>query len=385
MKTKLFSVNITFAAFLFGVASVYADASNIVRKVDLSSTLQRACEIEQGDPYQVIAPLDGRIISHVSEGQHVTKGDLLGEYDTAELDRALRLARSRLSISQSRVDQIDGPLTESRRKLQKMGLASMQRSLHTARKEHEQLLDLAEQGRLAKRRATESAERLKQDEEDLTRAELQLVIFDIETNLQISEMRSGLLDHSIALEELEEKAASTFVTAPVDGRVNIVERRIDRTGEATVSAGTHLLSIAIPNQHWSRVEVTAQEAQEFRRATVEVFDGSDNRAAAKLLRTQRRQGALGWEKNRFEFLISFEDPDDNFLQGGSAICRFRSVVRRDAIAVSASLVWQEDGKSYVFISKDGSQIRREVRVGFIDLPFVEILSGLQEGDVVATP
>jgi hypothetical protein len=175
------------------------------------------------------------------------------------------------------------------------------------------------------------------------------------------------------------------VTAPVDGRVNIVERRIDRTGEATVSAGTHLLSIAIPNQHWSRVEVTAQEAQEFRRATVEVFDGSDNRAAAKLLRTQRRQGALGWEKNRFEFLISFEDPDDNFLQGGSAICRFRSVVRRDAIAVSASLVWQEDGKSYVFISKDGSQIRREVRVGFIDLPFVEILSGLQEGDVVATP
>ena len=69
--------------------------------------------------------------------------------------------------------------------------------------------------------------------------------------------------------------------------------------------------------------------------------------------------------------------------GMSAEVTFVSKQVEDVIYVSNRAVTTEDGKSYVKIKNDAGEIvKTEVVTGFSDGQYVEIQSGVNEGDIV---
>src|SRR5690554_4383166 len=94
-------VRMIVAAGIFSVMSVIAPVSHAdetlheIAQRDLFYSLERACLIEPGEPFQIVAPLDGRLERLMQEGQSVAEGDILAAYDSAPLERDLGLARSR--------------------------------------------------------------------------------------------------------------------------------------------------------------------------------------------------------------------------------------------------------------------------------------------------
>jgi multidrug efflux pump subunit AcrA (membrane-fusion protein) len=59
--------------------------------------------------------------------------------------------------------------------------------------------------------------------------------------------------------------------------------------------------------------------------------------------------------------------------------------KKDVLAVPGAAVSREGGKKFVMLQgKDGKTTRREVKTGWKEGSYLEITSGLKEGDVVVT-
>ena len=56
--------------------------------------------------------------------------------------------------------------------------------------------------------------------------------------------------------------------------------------------------------------------------------------------------------------------------------------RKDILLVPAKSVKKSEGSNFVYVLEEGKPKRREVRVGWKQGQFIEIIEGLEEGDEV---
>lgn len=361
------------------------DATYEIARRDLFHSLERACLIEPGEPFQIVAPLDGRLERNMQEGEAVIEGMVLGQYQSAPLERELNLARSRQAMVAARLAQIAGPLTEAQRQLQTLDIAATERKFAEAQDAHARLLELAEDGRVSERRSSESAEMLRQIEDELTRERMRSLIFEIETELQIAELRNSELEAQTTVHKLEEQLEQSRVISPVSGQISYADPRLTRAGIAAVQAGTHIFSISQPHRRWARVGMTATEADRMRFGTAAIIDHNGQDHAAEILRVSMREDAAGWEKERFQFLVGFDADEGTFLVGSEAICAFRQLAAADSLTAPLHfLVQQGDDTIALRIGEDGDA-PVPVTTGIVDPPFVQITNGLDLGDRIRRP
>lgn len=367
-------------------APVRADpAAHQIIRHDLFHTLDRACLVEPGDPYQIVAPLDGWLDRQVQDGQNVDAGALLGLYDVAPLERELDLARSRQAVLAARLAQLDGPLTDAQRQLQALDLSATERRVAEAQTAHARLAELAGEGRLAVARLDESHEALRQIEDDLIREQTRQVIFEIETALQITELQNSDREAQAAVAKLDEQLAQSRVTSPVAGQISHVHPGLARAGVAAVQAGVHLFSIAQPDRRWARVGMTAREADRMRFGTVAVIDDAGQVHEAEILQIAMREDATGWDKERFQILVGFDAPDGAFLIGSETICAFRAVAADNIVAAPLQYLSQDGEEIFVLRRVADGVERLEVTTGIVDPPLIEVTSGLAPGDWIMRP
>lgn len=77
-----------------------------------------------------------------------------------------------------------------------------------------------------------------------------------------------------------------------------------------------------------------------------------------------------------------EDPNDEIKTGDFAVINLVNDSREDALSVSKSAIHKDETGNYVFVYKDGQSTRTTVELGMSDGVYTEILSGLNEGDVI---
>lgn len=76
--------------------------------------------------------------------------------------------------------------------------------------------------------------------------------------------------------------------------------------------------------------------------------------------------------------------DTSLLYGGmTADVTFVTDSAEDVLYVSKKAVFEENGLSYVY-KKDagGNRVKIQVETGFSDMASIEIVSGLEEGDII---
>jgi hypothetical protein len=385
------AVRTIFVSSLFLTASFVATGlraqanEHEIARQDLFHSHDRACLIEPGEPIQIVAPLDGRLERQMREGDTVAEGALLGLYNSAALERELTLARSRQATVSTRLAQIAGPLTEAQRQLQALDIAATERKAAEALDAHERVLELAGEGRVSERRASESAEMLRQIEDELTRERMRSLIFEIETELQIAELRNSELEAQATVDKLEEQLEQFLLVSPVSGQISYADPRLTRSGVAAVQAGTHVFSVSQPHRRWARVGMTATEADRMRFGTVSVIDQDGQEFEAETLRVSMREDVAGWEKERFQFLVGFDAPQGTFLVGSEAICVFRNLAAADVLVAPLHFLVQ-DGDDAITLRMTADGVERVfVTTGIVDPPFIEIKGGLELGDRIRHP
>jgi RND family efflux transporter MFP subunit len=269
----------------------------------------------------------------VEVGDRVEVGQLLAVLDPTALDAEAEKARADVALSMPRLELAESVLAR-RQRLAEKGLAS---------------------------------------EEDLDIAERDLAVEKAQLRANQARLRSA----EIALQY-------TRVTAPIGGVVAEVSTREGETVAAAFAAPNFVTIIDL-----DRLEVLAYvDETDIGRVfvgqrasfTVDTYDNAE--IAARVAAIQPRAELQGSVVN-YVVRLEFEQPEQLILRPEmTAHVRITVDEREDALTAPRTTIKRRSGRQFVVMQRDGQWIEQEVQTGWRSESTVEILAGVQQGDLL---
>ncbi|MDP9340228.1 MAG: efflux RND transporter periplasmic adaptor subunit [Acidobacteriota bacterium] len=359
---------------------------------NLVSSISSNGKVEPISPYTVRAPLDTFVEKvHGVEGQAVKKGQLLLELNVKDASAQLSDAQARLlrARNELRAAQGGGKPDEAARVAG--DLARAQGDRDRLQKNHEALERLiAKQAAtrdelavndLALTNAQAEVKRLSAAKEEFERG----VKLDAgRTSLQVQQAQSEIA-------ALRSKVSSARITAPADGTLYSLPVK---AGDY-VKTGDLLAEMA--NLHRVRVRAFIDEpelgALEPGEPVKISWDALPNRAWTGKTEVIPKQVVARGTRSVGELLCAVDNKDLELLPNINVNVSIHSNERTNVLTVPRAAVDAEGGHRYVFVvGKTGLSVggksrleRREIHVGIADSTSFEVVSGLQEKEMVALP
>jgi HlyD family secretion protein len=355
------------------------------------SSISSNGKVEPIAPYVVRTQLD-TFIERISavEGQAVKKGQLLLELNVKDAIAQLAEARSKLLRAEDdlRAAKAGGRSDEAARTEGQLAAAVAQRD--RLRRNHDSLERL-----IAQQAATK--DELAANDLDLAKAEAQVrqltaakqefergVKLDASrTSLQVEQLRSEVA-------ALDEKVRDGRIAAPADGTLYSLPAK---AGDY-VKVGDLLAEMA--DLHKVRVrafidepELGGLEPGEPVRIT---WDALPNRSWMGKTQVIPKQVVARGARSVGELLCEVNNDKLELLPNINVNVRINSRERMNVLTVPRGTVEAQGGQKFVFVilrnalgvGKATLQ-KREIHVGIADATNYEVLSGLQEGDMIALP
>ena len=328
------------------------------------------------DVYELSAPVAGRlqrmdaragdvVIAGQTVLARVEPGDptLLDPRTEAQTKAAILAAESARDFAMAEVDQASA-------------------DLDFATTEWKRANQLAADGTISQRALDEAERELKRTRAQLAtaRASLQMRLFEVD------QAKASLMS---PLETMEPALECECVplTAPVDGRV----LRVFSASERVVAPGEPLVEIGDPRDLEIVVDYLSTDAvqiQPGQPAMVEEWGGA-NPLAARVRRVEpfafMKVSALGIEERRVNVVIDLEDEIDRWSKLGHGYQILGRVViwsSDDALTVPSTALFRDGDRWAVFV-EDGSRANvRHVQIGRQNAGVVQVLGGLDEGELI---
>jgi HlyD family secretion protein len=362
------------------------------RHENLISSISSNGKVEPIAPYVMRAQLDTFVERiRVVEGQAVKKGQLLLELNVKGVTAQLAEARSKLLRAQDDLQaaKAGGKADEAARVVGDLAKGEAERD--RLQKNHDVLERLVAGEAATKEELASNDLALAKAQAEVTRAAAAKQEFDRQVKLDTD--RAALQEQQ-ALSEmaaLEDKVGNGRITAPADGTLYSLPAK---AGDY-VKVGDLLGEMA--DLHKVRVRVFIDEpelgALEQDQPVKITWDALPNRSWVGKTEVIPKQVVARGTRSVGELLCAVSNDKLELLPNINVSVRINSKVRLGVLSVPrGAVVAAEAGRRFVFVVKD-SQLgvgkskleRREVHVGIADATSYEIVSGLQEGEMVALP
>jgi len=358
---------------------------------NLVSSIKSNGKVEPIEPYVVRAKLDTFVEKvHVLEGQTVKKGQLLLELNVKDAAAQLSEARAKLLRAQDdlRAARAGGRADAAAKTAG--DLAKMQAERDRLQKNHDAL------ARLVREQAA-TRDELAANDLELTKAQTEVARLaaakqEFDRGVRLDAERAGLqveqMENEVAA--LEDKVRNGRITAPVNGTLYSLPVK---TGDY-VKLGDLLAEMA--DLHKIRVrafidepEIGMLEPNEPVKITWDALPSKSWMGKTEIIPKQvvaRNTRSVG------ELLCSVNNDKLELLPNVNVDVSINSRERIGVLSVPRGAVEAEGGRSYVFVVKrnqlgvgKSTLEKREIHVGIADATNYEVVSGLQEGEMVALP
>ena len=262
------------------------------------------------------------------EGQHVTKGQKILEFNSPTPQLAVQQARAAFAEQQA-LKKDNNLLSIRKKNLFKEGAISRQE------------VDDAEKNRIqAEELLQQKAFLLKMREDDLKK-------------LTVWAPFSGTL----ALQNVKE---GDYVTANT-----LVAKVIDTS--------SYLVSVEVDELDVPRIRIGQQ--------AIVAFDAyPDKRLSATVSRIVPQTDRI---TKTSRIYLTFEKPVGNIQAGMTATANIIYNIKKHALLVRKSSVFEENHQNYVWKIEKGRLKKQPIRQGASDMTFIEVLQGLKQGDKIA--
>src|SRR6266436_2556871 len=362
------------------------------------SSISSNGKVEPIAPFVVRAQLD-TFVERISavEGQPVRKGQLLLELNVKDAAAQLAEARSKLLRAEDDLGAAKaGGRTDEAAKTEGQ-LAAAIALRDRLQRNHDSL------GRLIAQQAATKNE-LATNDLDLAKADAQVkqltaVKQEFEHGVKLDANRTTLQVEQLrtAVAALEEKVHDGRIVAPTDGTLYSLGRSADglplKAGDY-VKVGDLLAEMA--DLHKVRVRAFIDEpelgALEPNQPVKITWDALPNRSWVGKTEIIPKQVVARGSRSVGELLCSVNNDKLELLPNTNVNVRINSRERLGVLAVPRGAVEAQGGRRYVFVVKKnqlgvGKSIleKREIHVGIADATSYEVVSGLQEGEMVALP
>jgi HlyD family secretion protein len=373
---------------LSGRQPVAKISAMIPGKQNIVSSVTSNGKVEPISPYSIRAQLDTFVEKvGVSEGQNVKKGQMLLELNVKDVSSQLDAAKARLLHAQDdlRAAQSGGRSDDAARV--NGDLLKGQANRDRLKRQQESLQKLVAQGAATKDEINANALQLANAESELQRVTAVKQEFTRKVQLDSSGAALAVEQAKNDVAALEEKVRQGRIVAPVDGTLyNLPVKAGDY-----VKVGDLLAEMA--DLHQVRVRAFIDEPE---LGTLEpgqpvkiTWDALPSRSWPGKTEIIPKQVVARGSRSVGELLCSVQNDKLELLPNTNVNVRIHSHERLNVLAVPRGAVELEGGQRYVFVVKNGigkSVVeKRAIQVGIADATNYEVISGLNQGEVVALP
>src|SRR6266571_4601516 len=358
---------------------------------NLVSSISSNGKVEPISPYVMRAQLDTFVEKvRATEGQTVKKGQVILELDVK--DAAARLSEAKSKLLKAEDDlraAMAGGRTDDAAKVAVASLAKMQAERDRLQKNHDVLQRL-----IAQQAATQ--DELAANDLALTKAQAEVTRLaaakqEFDRSVKLDTDQAGLHVQQVENEvaALDEKVRQGRITAPADGTLYSLPVK---AGDY-VKLG-HLLA-EMADLHKVRVrafidepELGALEANEPVKIT---WDALPSKTWVGKTEIIPKQVVPHQNRSVGELLCAVNNDKLELLPNINVNVRINSRERIGVLSVPRGAVEAEGGRRFVFVVKKNqlgvksTLEKREIHVGIADATNYEVVSGLQEGELVALP
>jgi HlyD family secretion protein len=315
------------------------------------------------------------------EGQQVKRGQLLFALDDAGVRADLAQARADLAAEEEalRVAKSGGRADQMAKVAADLEKAKALRE--QLRRDNESLINLVAQKAATPHELEANRLALAQAEADVQSLEKAKQTYVSQARLDMDRV-ALLVEHARnQVRDLEGKMSSTHGAAAANGTLYSLPIH---QGDF-VKEGDLLAEMA--DLHHVRVRAFIDEpelGQIDLNQTVEIFwDAHPDREWSGRTEVVPKQVVAHGTRNVGELLCSVSNDRLDLIPNTTVDVRIHISERPSVLVVPRGAVYVDGGKRFVFVVQDDRLHRREITVGITNPTMIEVLSGLQNGDVVA--
>jgi HlyD family secretion protein len=365
---------------------------------NLVSSISSNGKVEPISPYVMRAQLDTFVKKiYVTEGQTVKKGQLLLELNVKEVAAQLAETRSKLLRAQDdlRAAKAGGKADQAAKIA--ADLATAEAANDRLQRAHDSLARLAEGQAATKEDLAANEQALANAKAEVTRLLAVKQEFDRQARLDAERGELQVQQTLSEMAALEDKVNNGRITAPADGTLYALGRN---AAALPLKAGDYVrvgdLLAEMADLHRVRVRAFIDEpdlgALEADEPVIITWDALPNRSWVGKTEIIPKQVVPHGTRSVGELLCAVNNDKLELLPNINVNVRINSKERMNVLAVPRGAVASEGGHRYVFVVKPNelgvgkSRLeKREIKVGIADATSYEVMSGLQEGEMVALP
>jgi HlyD family secretion protein len=348
---------------------------------ELVSTVSTNGRVEPEIKYEIHSPVATTVKEvYVQPGDQVPAGKLLMVLDDVEARARLATAESGVKSAQAGVDAATHNGTQQERQMAASDQAHARIERQQAQHDLNALLKLKTVGAASASEVAAAQQRLDAAEASLNASDQSA--HSRYSPAEIERARAALADAQANLRAAQTIVAQTLVRAPIAGTVY----RLDAGRTEFVEQGKLLLEMA--DLSHERVRAYFDEPEIGQLAVgqkIQIkWDAKPGRAwQGHISRTPTTVTIYG-TRNVGEVLVEIDGSDADLLPDTNVTVTVTTSSEPNSLGVPREALHSENGKPYVFKVVNEELVRTPVTTGVINLTQVAILSGLKEGDWVAT-
>jgi HlyD family secretion protein len=365
---------------------------------NLVSSISSNGKVEPISPYVVRAQLDTFVKKiYVTEGQTVKRGQLLLELNVKEVAAQLAESRAKLLRAQDdlRAARAGGKADEAAKVAGDLAKAEGERD--RLQRNHDSLARMAAGQAATKVDLAANDQALAEAKAEVTRLLAVKQEFDQKARLDAERGELQVQQTLSEMAALEDKVNNGRIEAPADGTLYALGRDVAglplKAGDY-VKVGDLLAEMA--DLHKVRVRAFIDEPDlgglEADEPVIITWDALPNRSWQGKTEIIPKQVVPHGTRSVGELLCAVNNDKIELLPNINVNVRINSRERTNVLAVPRGAVASEGGRRYVYVVKANelgvgkSRLeKREIKVGIADATSYEVMSGLQEGEMVALP
>jgi multidrug efflux pump subunit AcrA (membrane-fusion protein) len=360
--------------------------AKVVRRDLASSVLATgAVKPQVGAEVRVGARISGKVEHlYANIGDVVKKGQVLAELEKADLEAKVNQRSAELEMAEAKLAAVKSLRPREIEKAE-ADVAQWQATVELNGK------DLARQDELLKQDFTSQQARDRAQEQlavsqarlASVRKALELAKKGYEEDLRQAAADVARAKAALANDKVQLSYAT--ITAPIDGVIGSVSTQEGETVAAGLSAPTFVTIIDLGRLQVDTFvdEVDIGKIKPGQTGTFTVDSFPSREFAGKVVAIYPK-AVIQENVVNYDVVVEITDPYDGLLRPEmTASVTIQLDARENVLAVPVKAVKRERAKSVVYVmSSAGSAQAREVKVGWKDSQWVEIVSGLEEGQTV---
>ena len=359
--------------------------SRVVRRDFTSQVLATGVVNPQiGAEVEVGSRVSGRVerlLANISD--KVKKGDVIARLENDDIEATVAQRRAELKAAQSRASSVARLYP---REIEKAAadVAKWEASVELAEKEYARKQDLVKDDLASVQELDVASEQLGVARAELEAAEKTLVLTETQYEEDLRLAGLDVQSARAALANAEAQLAFTVITAPISGTVASVSTQEGETVAAGFNAPTFVNIIDLErlqvDAYVDEVDIGKIESGHRAYFTVDTYPSREFTGEVKGIRPK-----AVIQENVVNYVVEVEidKPYDGVLRPDmTASVTIEISNKKDILAMPVRALKREAGHNVVWTLVDGEPVRKEVKVGWQEQQWIEVLEGLQEGDAV---